>query len=656
MLSVMPMSAFATNPYLPSWEYIPDGEPHVFNGRVYIYGSHDLADVYGGGCLGDYEAWSAPVDDLNNWTHHGTMYKKTQDADYKTGMTMLASDCAYKNGKYYLYYSPGGKVSVAISDDPAGPFEYYGKVVYQNGDVMKESFDPAILVDDDGRNYLYTGGKSQVMELSNDMLTVISEPKRLVPRKDEDANTVGCITNPDDLKGCAFYEGTSIRKFGSTYYLVWCNEKTHEYSYATSSSPVGPFTFRGIIISNAGKMSDTDMATYPWGNIHGGMVEIKGQMYIFYHRQANGMGTRWWSGRQACAEPITVNPDGSIVRAEMTSQGLNGGPLNAFNQYCADIACYLRTPEGAFESPQKIGPYNNEFSKDLHGITNTTDMSIAGFKYLDFGNEADLSMNFMTRIRAMGFEGKVGIYIDNPDSGRKIGEFAIPQNASKDWYTVTTPVENVTGTHALYLVFDITDSSATDKDYLCDVSTFQFTKNVDIGMTVGVSQLVEGYAANVPVTVSGEGLGDISVKILSKDGQTLYGESAMQGDGKAVVRIDAGKKISAGAYDVVVFSGGAVKAAELKVVSPSESIWSPEIVSVSEKVGIKFSEEISASAAKFEVKIGGLPVSAAIVADNTVLTNKDYSQLKSGDVIIVSGIKYPALFPSYSFTFMITNR
>lgn len=65
----------AFNPYLPSWEYIPDGEPYVFNGRVYVYGSHDFYNGYVF-CMGDYVCWSAPVDDLGNWRYEGVIYKR----------------------------------------------------------------------------------------------------------------------------------------------------------------------------------------------------------------------------------------------------------------------------------------------------------------------------------------------------------------------------------------------------------------------------------------------------------------------------------------------------------------------------------------------------------------------------------------------------
>ena len=89
----------AFNPYLPSWEYVPDGEPHVFGGRVYIYGSHDR---FGGTtyCMEPYVCWSAPVDDLSDWTYHGVIYTGEGDALNDTGKRlMFAPDVAKYGGK-----------------------------------------------------------------------------------------------------------------------------------------------------------------------------------------------------------------------------------------------------------------------------------------------------------------------------------------------------------------------------------------------------------------------------------------------------------------------------------------------------------------------------------------------------------------------------
>lgn len=113
------MNRQAVNPYLPSWEYIPDGEPHVFNGRVYVYGSHDRfnAPIF---CVNDYVCWSAPVEDLSEWRYEGVIYRKKQDPKNPLGYHLLfAPDvCQGPDGRYYLYYAFDflGIMSVAVCD------------------------------------------------------------------------------------------------------------------------------------------------------------------------------------------------------------------------------------------------------------------------------------------------------------------------------------------------------------------------------------------------------------------------------------------------------------------------------------------------------------------------------------------------------------
>ncbi len=125
-----------TNPYLPSWEYIPDGEPYVFDGRVYVYGSHDKfnGDVY---CMGDYVCWSADVSDLGTWRYEGVIYKKSDDpANTDLQGNLYAPDVTVgPDGRYYLYYvlSNCGIVSVAGSDTPAEKYDVYGYGHYEDG-------------------------------------------------------------------------------------------------------------------------------------------------------------------------------------------------------------------------------------------------------------------------------------------------------------------------------------------------------------------------------------------------------------------------------------------------------------------------------------------------------------------------------------------
>ena len=94
----------AFNPYLPSYEYVPDGEPRVFGERLYVYGSHDR---FGGKdfCMNDYVCWSAPLDDLGDWRYEGVIYRATQDPRNKDGkMHMNAPDCVQgPDGRYYLF-------------------------------------------------------------------------------------------------------------------------------------------------------------------------------------------------------------------------------------------------------------------------------------------------------------------------------------------------------------------------------------------------------------------------------------------------------------------------------------------------------------------------------------------------------------------------
>ena len=97
------------NPYLPSWEYIPDGEPRVFDGRVYVFGSHDRFNGYAF-CLNDYVCWSAPEDDLTQWRYEGVIYRRGQDPKNPEGEHIFQAPDVVRgpDGRYYLYYVMGG--------------------------------------------------------------------------------------------------------------------------------------------------------------------------------------------------------------------------------------------------------------------------------------------------------------------------------------------------------------------------------------------------------------------------------------------------------------------------------------------------------------------------------------------------------------------
>ncbi len=463
----------AFNPYLPGYEYVPDGEPYVFGDRVYIFGSHDQSKGENF-CIGDYVCWSAPVDDLGNWSYEGVIYKKTQDPMNTDGShSMFAPDVAKgPDGRFYLYYGLdfSGKISVAVCDTPAGKYEFYGMVHYENEDGSEKlldehlPYDPAVLVDDDDKVYLYYGfcphfpipwvDSSQikggmVVELKQDMITIKNPPKIALPCFENSSGT--------GFENHAFFEASSIRKISGVYYLVYSSQQIHELCYATSLYPDKGFVYGGVIISNGdiGYMGrkPEDGLCYT-GNNHGGLVEIKGQWFIFYHRHTQA--TQF--SRQGCAEPVVISKDGSIAQVEMTSCGLNGGPLPAQGTYSAFIACNLVGPNGTCNLVRKEGLkvtepyiYEEEYGKKEDErnqyIANITNETKIGFKYFKFENEIK---RIVLSIRGHA-EGITKIKINSFD-GEVIGQRKVSINTDL-WSDMEVPISRIEGTHGIIIEY-----------------------------------------------------------------------------------------------------------------------------------------------------------------------------------------------------------
>ncbi|MBR0407270.1 MAG: family 43 glycosylhydrolase [Clostridia bacterium] len=440
----MNMQAF--NPYLPSWEYIPDGEPYVFGDRVYVYGSHDKfnAPLF---CWKDYVCWSAPVSDLSNWTCSGVIFRKNQDPMNKLGLRLLFAPDVAKgpDGRYYLYYAYDflGAIGVAVCDTPDGQYAYYGHVHYADGTLFGRRkgdefpFDPGVLVDDDKRVYLYSGFATKVpailsgfhdlknsggvvIELEQDMITIKRDPKLLFPRKGN--GPAGAF------EGHEFFEASSIRKIDGKYVFVYSSCNNHELCYAVSDRPDGGFRYGGTLVDQGdmymnGRTDERKALNY-LGNTHGGMVELNGRWYIFYHRQTNQHSY----SRQACAEPLERTPDGGFRQAEVTSCGLNGGPLEGKGTYPARIACNLWSKNGVcrYDKPfdKKAHPYFTQRGKDgdqdsVQYIANMQDGSVAGFKYF---NLQDASV---IRVKASGKGLGVMQVSDTPDFSRIESEISV---------------------------------------------------------------------------------------------------------------------------------------------------------------------------------------------------------------------------------------
>lgn len=451
------------NPYLPSWEYIPDGEPYVFDGRLYVYGSHDR---FNGTqfCMNDYVCWSADIDDLSDWRFEGTIYRKEQDPLLDGFNIMQAPDvCKGPDGRYYLYYTLGlvPVMSVAVCDTPAGQYEYYGMVRYADGTPVgkREShdlfqFDPGIFRDDDGRIWLYSGfgfcayGKHKqfgdlykldgayVMELEPDMITLRSEPKKIMAAEGEHG----------------FYEASSMRKINGTYYFIYSSQLSHELCYAVGDRPDSEFTYEGTLISigDVGLNGNRTPRNY-LGNTHGSLVNIHDIWYIFYHRQTN----RQQFSRQACAERIYMDENGRFRQAEITSCGLNDAPLDGDGLYEARIACNLWSKEGTVfygtqETPgAEDHPYFTQTGQDREEngdqyISNMKDGATAGFKYFDFHGTKSVQI----AVSGSG-DGKVSIAVK--PGGRSVCEIPVSLSGDINWFGANAEIPD--GKHALYFTY-----------------------------------------------------------------------------------------------------------------------------------------------------------------------------------------------------------
>lgn len=472
------------NPFLPLGEYIPDGEPHVFGDRVYLYGSHDKE----GGetfCMGDYTVYSAPVDDLFDWRCEGVIYQAKQDPDYENRPYMYAPDVVRGNdGKYYLYYCMSGDqgvggyfgpISVAVCDSPAGKYQYLGYVKFADGTPMKKyvCFDPAAM-NDNGVIRLYYGtqylGESNdilakdpvrikgvmdrfnktaeeilatkdnvngpsTLELEDDMLTVKKGPAHIIPYE----------TKGTSFEGHEFFEACSMRKVNGKYYFVYSSQLNHELCYAVSDRPDGGFVFGGTIVSNGDVgldgRSQQDRLNMT-GTTHGSIIEINGQWYVFYHRLTHKSDY----SRQACAERIEIAPDGSISQREITSCGLNDGALKGKGSYPAVIACNITNgnmPHGSNRIYQHSFPNVNNCGEDRF-IAEIADGTLVGFKYFEFDGCKKLTV--VTKGQAKGK------FVVSADKDRTpIGEIEV--SPSEEWQEAAGEICFPDGERPVYLTY-----------------------------------------------------------------------------------------------------------------------------------------------------------------------------------------------------------
>lgn len=399
------------NPLLPENCYMPDAEARVMpDGRLYLYGSWDISNE-NGYCSQVLHCFS--TDDMENWVDHGVIFRNDEEfygIDWNRKTRLFAPDCIEKNGKYYLYVCGNFREEgVAVADSPAGPFSAAERIEIADGD----SIDPAVFVDTDGQGYLFWGQFIlRGAKLTPDMKKIIPESVK-----------TNILTEWEH----GFHEGSSIRRRGDKYYMVYTDisrGKATCLSYAISNSPLGPYRKMGVIIDNIYCDPET------WNN-HGSIAEYKGQWYVFYHRSS--CNSRYC--RRVCAEPIYFDENGLIHEVEQTSQG-SSVALNPLLPIRARYACRV------------MGNchINREGNKEVLTACGDGHWGMpdwAEYKYIDFG-KADIS-KFKVLVKG---KGTITIKIDG---GTAISSV---KNENEDYAWVSAPCDNIDGIHPLWLFLD----------------------------------------------------------------------------------------------------------------------------------------------------------------------------------------------------------
>jgi beta-xylosidase len=310
--------------YLVDHMFTADPSAHVFNGKIYIYPSHDIDAGIPENDLGDhfdmrdYHVFS--MDSVDGpVTDHGVAL------DVKNvpwaGRQMWAPDTAYKNGKYFFYFPLKDKndifrIGVAVGDKPEGPF-----VPQENPIRGSFSIDPAVLDNGNGDFYMYFGGLwggqlqryrnnkaiecgqepkndepalcARVAKLTPDMLEFAEEPRDLVIL-DENCEPIKAGNHER-----RYFEGPWMHKYNGKYYFSYSTGNTHLLCYAEGDNPYGPFTYQGVILT----------PVVGW-TTHHSIVEFNGKWYLFHHDSKPSGGKTWL--RSIKMVELEYNADGSI--------------------------------------------------------------------------------------------------------------------------------------------------------------------------------------------------------------------------------------------------------------------------------------------------------------------------------------------------------
>jgi hypothetical protein len=427
---------FAQNPLIRD-QFTADPTARVFEGKIYVYPSHDIPASPGRGranwfVMEDYHVFSS--ENLVDWRDHGVIVSQDKvDWVDPTGYAMWAPDCVYKNGKYYFYFPApakagatggrgggGSKIGVAIADKPYGPFKPEAKAI--EGPM---GIDPCVLIDKDGAAYLfYSMGRIFVAKLKDNMVELETQPQAL-----QNLPTEGLIEGP------FAFERKGI------YYLTYPHaaNKTERLEYAMAKSPTGPFTVTGVIMDES--------ASGCWTNHHS-IVEYKGQWYLFYHDK--DLSPEFDKNRSIKADYLSFNEDGTIKKVIPTLRGV--GIVDAKSKIQIDRYSAISS-EGA-----SVSFINESNKREGWKISLSEKSSWVQFNKVDFGKGLK-SVNVRS-VSPMG--GSIEIRLDRVN-GPVLAKVEIGRGS--EWNVANSKLAGIpAGVHDL--VVTLSEKNTIDLDWI----------------------------------------------------------------------------------------------------------------------------------------------------------------------------------------------
>lgn len=422
-LGMFALSAAAQNPIIQT-AYTADPAPMVYNGKLYLYTSHD-EDASTWFTMNDWKLYS--TEDMVNWTEH-PMPLSYKTFDWARG-DAWAMQCVERGGKFYAYVpvtmkKGGGAIGVAVADSPYGPFhDPLGKPLVSSG---KGDIDPTVLIDDDGQAYLYWGNPfCYYVKLNEDMISYEGDIVKVPMTEEAFGKREGNVAERPTL----YEEGPWLYRHNDWYYLLWAGGPISEHlGYSMGKSPLGPWKYAGTLMPTEGR-SFTN---------HPGIVDYKGHTYLFYHNGALPGGSGFT--RSVCVEQVTFNADGTIQPMKMT-EGIREGlmPLNPYRKTEAETMAFSEGMKSAHN--QEVGVFVNAMRDGAY-------IKVKGVDFRDKGASAVTARVGTTHNGGVTLEVRADSL-----QGKLLATLKVPMTGWDDrWALVTSQVAEISGVHDLYFI------------------------------------------------------------------------------------------------------------------------------------------------------------------------------------------------------------